>query len=217
MQRFDARTRLFAAGLAALAGYLDAVGFIGSGGFFVSFMSGNSTRLAVGIADRSEAALLAGGLIGSFLLGAVVAGLVKRLPLRRKERSVLALVALSLTAAALLVGAELAIPGFMLVAFAMGAVNLVFEADGDVRIGLTYMTGTLVKLGSRIAAALTGQRDTGWLALLLQWLALVGGAACGAVAFGYGGGAAIWVAVALAWVLLAAKLLGLVRLGTMAA
>lgn len=32
-------------------GYVDAVGFMMTGGFFVSFMSGNSTRLAVGLID----------------------------------------------------------------------------------------------------------------------------------------------------------------------
>jgi len=47
MIHFDARTRLVATSLAALAGYVDAIGFLGRGSFFVSFMSGNSTRLAV--------------------------------------------------------------------------------------------------------------------------------------------------------------------------
>ncbi|MFZ1966902.1 MAG: DUF1275 family protein, partial [Bradyrhizobium sp.] len=33
--------------LSALAGYVDGIGFIHLGGLFVSFMSGNSTRLGV--------------------------------------------------------------------------------------------------------------------------------------------------------------------------
>ena len=37
--------------LSALAGYVDGIGFIHLGGLFVSFMSGNSTRLGVTLAD----------------------------------------------------------------------------------------------------------------------------------------------------------------------
>ena len=44
MVRYDRRVKLLAAGLSALAGFVDATGFIQMGGFFVSFMSGNTTR-----------------------------------------------------------------------------------------------------------------------------------------------------------------------------
>ena len=54
MQDHPRRDQLIAAALAALAGYVDAVGFIASGGLFVSFMSGNSTRLGIGLADASH-------------------------------------------------------------------------------------------------------------------------------------------------------------------
>ncbi|MCL2535023.1 MAG: DUF1275 family protein, partial [Nocardiaceae bacterium] len=37
--------------LSGLAGFVDAMGFITLGGFFVSFMSGNSTKLSVSAAD----------------------------------------------------------------------------------------------------------------------------------------------------------------------
>ena len=45
MIHFDRRIRLPAAYLSALAGYVDALAFLKLGGFFVSFISGNSTRL----------------------------------------------------------------------------------------------------------------------------------------------------------------------------
>jgi uncharacterized membrane protein YoaK (UPF0700 family) len=38
----------------------------------------------------------------------------------------------------------------------MSPIPIVFQRNGDVGVGLTYMTGTLVKTGQRIAAALTG-------------------------------------------------------------
>ena len=73
MNRYDRRVRTLAAGLSALAGYVDAIGFIKLGGFFVSFMSDNSTRLRVGLAHGAHHAAFAAGLIGSFVIG-VVAG-----------------------------------------------------------------------------------------------------------------------------------------------
>ena len=48
--------------LAGVAGYVDAVGLIETRGSFVSFMSGNTTRLGVGIASLSPAAATAAGL-----------------------------------------------------------------------------------------------------------------------------------------------------------
>ncbi len=47
--------------LSALAGFVDAMGFITLGGYFVSFMSGNSTKLAVSLGE---------GLVGTALTGA---------------------------------------------------------------------------------------------------------------------------------------------------
>jgi len=45
------RNIALACALSALAGYVDAIGFLHLGGLFVSFMSGNSTRLGVSLAD----------------------------------------------------------------------------------------------------------------------------------------------------------------------
>ena len=43
------RALIFAGLLAALAGMVDAIGYLHLGGLFVSFMSGNSTQLAAAI------------------------------------------------------------------------------------------------------------------------------------------------------------------------
>jgi uncharacterized membrane protein YoaK (UPF0700 family) len=42
-----------ACALSALAGYVDAIGFLHLGGLFVAFMSGNSTRMGVSLAEGS--------------------------------------------------------------------------------------------------------------------------------------------------------------------
>lgn len=69
--------------LAGLAGYVDSLGFLQLGGVFVSFMSGNSTRLAASLASGHWlavghlAAILAVFVLGSFL-GALIAGVRAR-------------------------------------------------------------------------------------------------------------------------------------------
>ena len=46
----SSRNMTLACALSALAGYVDGIGYLHLGGLFVSFMSGNSTRLGVSLA-----------------------------------------------------------------------------------------------------------------------------------------------------------------------
>jgi uncharacterized membrane protein YoaK (UPF0700 family) len=70
-------------------------------------------------------------------------------------------------------------------AMALGSANAIFQRDGEVTIGVTYMTGTLVKFGQRIASTLMGGAAFAWLPYLLLWLGLVGGAFLGTNAYVY--------------------------------
>ena len=63
-------------------------------------------------------------------------------------------------------------------------------------IGVTYMTGTLVKLGQRIADALRGGDPTAWIPYLLLWLGLVSGAVAGSIGYMHAGLASLWIAAA---------------------
>jgi uncharacterized membrane protein YoaK (UPF0700 family) len=196
MIRYAPSLRLFAICLAALAGYVDAIGFLSLGGFFVSFMSGNSTRFSVGLAAHSADAARAGALIGCFVTGVFVGSLIGRFAGRRRPSAVLLLVSILL-----LGGSTLALAGSMvfalaLVAIAMGAENTVFEREGEVSVGVTYMTGTLVKLGQRAAGAFLGEDRLAWLPYLLLWLGLAGGAFAGALCYPRMGLQALWIAVA---------------------
>ncbi len=165
-----------------------------TGGFFVSFMSGNSTRLAVGLADNASYALLALSLIIAFIAGIVVGALTGRMAKKRRPFAVLVLVSSLLTMAATLASLGADRFAILTLAMAMGAENTIFAEDGEVRIGLTYMTGTLVKLGKRIASALLGGPPLGWLPYFLLWLGLVTGAALGAMAYLQVGPGALWLA-----------------------
>jgi uncharacterized membrane protein YoaK (UPF0700 family) len=203
MTRYDRRVKLLAAGLSALAGFVDATGFIKLGGFFVSFMSGNTTRLAVGLAQGTAQATLAAGLIGGFVLGVMLGTLVGRFAGTRRATWLLLLVAGLLALAALLGRMGFSAAAIAAMVLAMGAENTVFEREGEVHIGLTYMTGTLVKFGQRLAGALMGGDRRAWWPYLLLWLGLASGAVAGALSYPYLGLDNLWLA-ALAALLFAA-------------
>ena len=85
----------------------------------------------------------------------------------------------------------------------MGLENAVFQIDGGGGMGLTYVTGALVTVGQRLAAAITGGPRWGWLPNLLLWAALVAGAVAGALAYGQFNLGAIWIAAVVAFALAA--------------
>ncbi len=69
----------------------------------------------------------------------------------------------------------------LLLAAAMGAENGLFLRDGEVSIGLTYMTGSLVRMAQRLASALMGDADRWtWVRYLALWLGFVSGVVMGA-------------------------------------
>ena len=181
---------------------VDALGLLKLGGLFVSFMSGNSTRMAVGIATKPTLAWTAAGLIGAFVGGVFVGALLARMAGRWRKQAVLALVLALLTIAASLAG-SVGDGLTLLMAAAMGAENNMFQRDGEVSIGVTYMTGALVKLGQALASAVTGGPAFGWLPHLLLWLGLVAGAVAGALLFGRMDLGALWVACGWCLLLLA--------------
>ena len=198
MTRYPPRYWAAAAGLSALAGCVDAIGFIKIGGLFVSFMSGNTTRLAVGAVERNGlapvAAAAAAGLVAGATFGFLAAARVRR----QREGVVLTLVTLLLTAAAALDMAGETAAALLVMAAAMGAETAAFERDGEVAIGVTYMTGTLVKFAQRLALALRGGPRWEWVPFLLLWAGLVAGAFAGALLQMNVPGVALWVAAGVA-------------------
>lgn len=74
MEQLDRSRQTIALLAAALAGFVDAVGFLSADGYFVSFMSGNTTRLAVDLAIDPHGALIPALIIIGFVAG--VAGAI---------------------------------------------------------------------------------------------------------------------------------------------
>jgi uncharacterized membrane protein YoaK (UPF0700 family) len=189
------RNLALACALSALAGYVDGIGFLHLGGLFVSFMSGNSTRLGVHLAEGHWSnAAEAIGLIALFVTGAALGSLIVSMRSAFSQCQVLLAEALLLAAAALCYGFGLAPLAIAAMVLAMGLENSVFQVEGGAGLGLTYMTGALVKVGQLAAAALTGGRPWAWLPNLLLWAALVLGAIGGALAYGWINLTAVWFA-----------------------
>lgn len=182
--------------LAFLAGYVDALGFLQMGGIFVSFMSGNMTRLGVGLFAGETAALTAmvAAILALFVAGVVAGSLLGHVARPHRSRAIMAFVVLLLALAGFFETAGFTFAAMAFMTLAMGAVNTLFEKDGEVSVAVTYMTGTLVRMGHRIAHALVGGPRTAWLRYFILWAGLVGGAAAGAVFYAAYGFSAIWPA-----------------------
>jgi uncharacterized membrane protein YoaK (UPF0700 family) len=184
-----------ACALSALAGYVDGIGFLHLGGLFVSFMSGNSTRMGVSLAaGQWRPAAEALGLIALFVAGAAAGSLIVLGRGVHRQPWVLLAEAVLLALSALCYG--LGLPGVAIAAMvmAMGLENAVFQIDGGAGLGLTYVTGALVKVGQLVATALTGGARFGWAPNLLLWAALVAGALVGGLVYQWINLAAIWFA-----------------------
>jgi uncharacterized membrane protein YoaK (UPF0700 family) len=189
------RNIILACALSALAGYVDGIGFLHLGGLYVSFMSGNSTRLGVSLADGEwSAAGTSLGLIVLFVVGAAAGSLIVLGRGAHRQPWVLLAEALLLAVAAAGYGFGFSNTAVAAIVLAMGLENAVFQIQGGAGLGLTYVTGALVKVGQLAAVALTGGERFGWVSNLLLWAALVAGAFCGAVAFHWINLAAIWFA-----------------------
>src|SRR4051795_6003609 len=194
----DSRRNIaLACALSALAGYVDGIGYLQLGGLFVSFMSGNSTRMGVALAHGHwQTAAEALGLIVLFVIGAAVGSLI----VLRAHRQPLVLFAEALLLGAAAVAYTFGQPSLAVAAIvlAMGLENAVFQIHGGTGLGLTYVTGALVKVGQLMAKALTGGPRWAWAPNLLLWAALVAGSVLGALAYIWINLAAIWFAAAAA-------------------
>ena len=180
MNSIDRSRRRLAIAAAALAGYVDATGFLSANRYFVSFMSGNTTRLGVDLIASPATAFIPALLILGFVFGVFGGAILAARAGRQRKFAVLLLVASLLALTALAASARQIEMALACMVLAMGALNNTFQRNGEVTVGLTYMTGALVKLGMGLARRIAGHRDSGWLSWAQLWAGLLAGAVLGA-------------------------------------
>jgi uncharacterized membrane protein YoaK (UPF0700 family) len=182
MAEIDLRLRAWlAVPLVALAGCVDAIGWLRLHELFVSFMSGTSTMLGVALAGGQPVrAAELGAVVGLFVAGAVVAAALGRLAGAWRGPLVLGLVAGLLAAGwrlSSVLGAGLPPLAYAVVP-AMGALNMAVPGVG----GITFVTGALTRFADAFVLALRGAGPhEAWVTQLCAWAALVAGACLGAV------------------------------------
>ena len=175
---------VLALALLAVAGWVDALGYVQWHGLFVSFMSGNTTIFgASSVAHDAATAIEAGRAVLIFVVGVII-GEVLRAATGRWNRSVV------LTAETLLMGLAYAAAAkhwgeaatATITGLAMGVQTAAVHKAAGLAVSLTYVTGTLVNIGRSIVKAWLGEapwRDA--LIFVGLWCALVLGSACGAM------------------------------------
>jgi uncharacterized membrane protein YoaK (UPF0700 family) len=189
--------------LAALAGLLGAVAFTHTAGYFVTFMTGNTERAVLGYFQGNAGLSVAAGiLLLSFLAGVITASWCRRHFWRNHPHSVTVLTTGCLALATLIdfmldrwTDRQVVLGPILLVAFGVGALNTSFVRNGEVSIPLSYVTGTVVKLGQAIERHLSGAGTAAdWLEYLLLYAGFVIGAALGGVMSKFVGGPAMLAA-----------------------
>lgn len=165
--------------LSVLAGMTDAIGFMATGDF-VSFMSGNTTRMAVAISNGELSLVLRLLLlVATFVVGNALGVVVSRLAGHRALPLLLSIGALLCASAAW--PFEQQLPALLAAITAMGMLNAAVEEVNGLPIGLTYVTGALSRFGRGLGRWVLGDRRNGWRVQLVPWSGMFAGAVLGAL------------------------------------
>jgi uncharacterized membrane protein YoaK (UPF0700 family) len=173
--------------LTSASGFIDAVGFIELGGYFVSFMSGNTTQAGVALVQGAwDVVMLCGLLVLLFFTGSFTGAFIAVSDIRWGPAMVSGFVfcGAALTLALTLAGWPTTLTMLVLAATA-GAQNAILPMRGAVRLGATFVTGALYTAGQDLAFALKGKAPGWrWAQHLAMWFALMSGATIGALLYG---------------------------------
>lgn len=185
----------FAVTLATVTGYVDGYGLLALG-TFLSFMSGNTTQTGAALGQWGwSAAAPTLTAVGSFVSGIFCGTLLVHRGGARTAAVLhvaigAALGAVAVAGAARVLSAE---AGIALLSFAMGILNTTLSRVGNEPVNITFVTGTLSRVGRHAALAAAGApledpadgRDTHLrraIFLSTLWLGFLGGAVLAGVA-----------------------------------
>jgi uncharacterized membrane protein YoaK (UPF0700 family) len=203
------------AGLAAIAGYVDAIGFTKLFGVFPANQSGNAVLLGIAIGDtKSIEAWRPALAIAAFAVGVVAGGVLgKRIPRARRTTVLLAVETVLLALLALfggdLSGVSAPYGGgkegalLAIAAIAMGLQTDIVRRAGGVAVITTYETGTITRVADTLTAPPPDTADDApapaarrlRAVLLVILVSYIAGAAVGE-ALADGWGAVLWGACA---------------------
>jgi len=143
-------------GLAMVAGYVDGFGLL-TFHMYLSFMSGDTTRAGCG-AGRGDFASTIPLVVAivCFVAGVIVGRLLRESGLRRSRQMILGGVGVVLAAAAGGMKHDWLPDTFWIgtISLAMGTLNTAISRVGNEPLNITFVTGTLSKLGNHLALAI---------------------------------------------------------------
>lgn len=168
--------------LVLLAGFIDSIGYLGLGKVYLSFMSGNSTKLGIALFEADYALwATTGTVVLLFIAGAFVGTFITEswgkwhLTLILGMECVLFLFAILLS---LLFHTHYII---FPITMAMGMQNTMHQMVAHADVGKGFVSGTLFGIGQALAKAIRGKAPVSeWAVLALSWFIFVIGAALGA-------------------------------------
>jgi uncharacterized membrane protein YoaK (UPF0700 family) len=157
----ERRDLAISAGLAAVAGYVDAVGFTRLFGVFPANQSGNAVLLGIAIGDgRGGEAWRPALAITSFVVGVLLAGvLAGRVPARQRAALLIAVETVLLGVLAAVAGniSDVAFGGareaamLAIASVAMGVQTDAIRRAGGISVVTTYQTGAIARIAESVA------------------------------------------------------------------
>lgn len=193
------------ASLAAIAGMINAIGFLSYSHQAVTHLTGTTSLLSLAVFDGDHTATLhLGGVLLAFLLGATLSGFIiqrQTLKLGRRYGVALAIEGLLLATAAVCMRHHL-VYGSYFASAACGLQNAMASTYSGAVLRTTHVTGIVTDLGSALGHALRGL-DVDGPRLRLYALVLSGfllGGITGAALFEYTGTDALFYPAGLAFI-----------------
>jgi uncharacterized membrane protein YoaK (UPF0700 family) len=181
--RTASRTLALAIVATGIAGFLDAVGFTYLSGLYLSFMSGNSTGLAVALAQGRNTLIFApAAVIASFVTGAFIGSSLLVWKATAGAAGVMLFQLLLLLVSMALVERAEPFVSLLPICLAMGMQNAVSRSVAGVEAGRSFVTGALFGIGHTLALA---TRNRSYVKQTMvhatSWLALISGAFTGSL------------------------------------